>query len=396
MLFFPSITFRLIDAEVFPWALFFTLLCVIIYNKISKAFLLLLFIFSLSALYAAYLTEGEHLGQLTRSFLAYINSTFIIFTLAWFLNKTDNLIWFKKLLRFILFFYIIVGLLQTLGFGVVFDPIIALLKERGGGSGVGSRGVSILSTEPSRAAYEFIFIYAMFRFLDNGRNNFLKDIFVGLFIVFIIKSALGLIVYLVFMSFMHIKFKNLINIALYATSTIALIFLLNLLYDGGKVDYGNVRSIQIIIGLMSLDDLFTSFEYLVINSGFRGVSVISSYNQGLTTFFGYGVGNWEQSSLLAMKAMGIDEYSIGYFKYTCGQLLCPVRPTAYLAAFALDVGLIGFSFFIIYLLTLKVAFKAKPYKYFTIFCLLISSVIGHPAPWMLLGILTIYQKKRVR
>jgi len=368
LIFLPSITFSILQAEIFPWALLFTLLYI---KKIDKGFVFIVLLFLLSVIYGLYISEGRSSSEAIRSLSAYMNSLLIFV----FLMKADIRFVSKlyPIVKFLFYFLVILGLLQLSGLIGFLDPVFKLLIPRGSAeslASLGNRGVTLLSSEPSRAAYEFLFIYAAFRTIFLNKKNILYyDLFVIIFMLFVIKSGVGLFLTLIFFA---LAYK--LRFLLLSLILIVIVF--------PFLNYMSGRAFSLLINIISSSS-FESLYYMLLNaSGFRLISIISSFLFGLFHPFGGGIGNWQESSIVALQLTGYSPDSIDYFRYA-GGVWVPIRPTSYFFALVLDIGLI--PAFIVFLYLLKVS-KFKLLSSFVgmlfIFYFLFIGAVGNPVPFV--------------
>lgn len=126
LIFLPSITFSILNAEIFPWAVIFSLLYAV---KIDKGLFYIILLFLLSSLYGYFQSEGRISIEILRSIMAYLNAMLV---LSFLLQTNFSLV--KKLfpvLKNIFFFLIVLGSLQFLGIINFLDPVIKTLVPRG-------------------------------------------------------------------------------------------------------------------------------------------------------------------------------------------------------------------------------------------------------------------------
>ena len=205
LVFFPSVTFSLLaDIEIFPWALLYVLFEGL---RLSYFLILILFAFFLSWLVNINISNLDPL-QVLRSLLAFLNPLFIFVLLSCQAGE-KVIVNFIKLLRYIFWFLMIIGFIQYSGLGVYIDILFNFLVPRASGSVLGGvRGVTLLSSEPSRAGYEFLFICLGYRyfFLKDGKKKFIFDLFVFVFEATIIKSATGTLYTLFYLIIRYYKY----------------------------------------------------------------------------------------------------------------------------------------------------------------------------------------------
>jgi hypothetical protein len=384
LIFFPSVTFGLINAEVFPWALLFTI------YKLKRINIYFLFIFALffsSFIFTTYMYGLAYLVESFRSIFAYINPLLMfLFLMSLDIKNITKLI---IILRYVLLVMLIFGILQSIGLISFLDPLFKFMIPRGGATEFGGgRGVMLFSTEPSRAAYEIIFIYATFRLskIINGTLiNIVMDILFSLYLLLIIKSAVGFSILLLYF------------VIIYRLKLIFVLFLAIPLLISFFVDN---RAISVLFQILSSTSLDEVHKLIVNASGFRLVSVISAYYYGLSNLFGGGVGAWAISSINSMIAAGFSANELHYFISEANAEFIGVRPTSYAANFALDFGLIGiFSLAYLILPYIKRAWSCgreiKPIVIIFLFSLLFYGEVGNPIPWLCFALSIRYLEDKI-
>lgn len=371
LVFIPSITFSLVHAEIFPWALIFTLVYM---RKIDKNFVLLILLFLFSSLYGVYLSNGNSSNEAVRSFAAYMNSL-LIFT---FLLRADYKLISKffPILKKLFYFLTILGLLQYFGLIGFIDPLFKFLIPRGSAESLafmGNRGVTLLSSEPSRAAYEFLFVYVAFRTIFLNKKNFLiYDLFILIFMLFIIKSGVGMILTLAYLA---IFYRTKFFILAMALTIIAIPIL----------DHLSGRAISLLISIMSSNSILELYNMILNVSGTRLISIIASFWYGILEPLGGGIGNWKESSLLALQMTSLDPANFYYFRENFNGNWSMVRPSSYLFALMLDVGIIGC--FVVLLLFFKIISKyfnlrSSNVLLFFLLYLTVIGEVGNPVPFV--------------
>lgn len=373
LLFFPSLTFNIFNAEIFPWAFIYG---VIKSKHIGYRLFFIILLMLGSFIFTSIFHNGIFFLDSVRSMFAYLNPLIIFFVLIK-INLQKTII-FRNLINKIFIFLIVVGLLQSTGiFSFISEYIVYLIPRSSFANFSKIHGVSLLSTEPSRAAIELIFIYAFIRSANNLKriNKFLLDLFMFIFLVIIIKSMVGLVLYLI-LNFMYYKLKVLIPILtlVVITSTI-------------NIDSRALILFQQIISEISFVDVYNIF---LNAAGTRVVSVLSAYSDGLTSLFGNGVGTWSVSSVNAMINIGYDPKEISFFVKHSNSEFVGIRPSAYFANIALDFGIIGMVIYIISFINIfKKYYKNRVTKhllYLFLFSFFFIGATGNPVPWVLLAI----------
>ena len=373
ILFFPSVTFSLIAAEVFPWGLIYVL------SK-KKAFryreLMYVIILLLSAIITVY-NDSKYGVEAVRSFIAYLNPLLLFFVLM-NINK-EEIIKLKSIIKYILVIFFIVAVLQYLSILRIIDPILSFLVPRGSSEVVaGGRGVSVFSSEPSRASLEYVFLYAAFRSFGeySKRRYVLFDILVMILVVGLLRSATGLFLLIIFYYFIYGWKIILYSILVYIPVIVY--------FDDSRV----YEILNMMIAANSVSDLSS----IIINtSGFRVASIIGAYNNLFYNIIGFGVGAWQESSIKAMENAGLNPVEIAYFRNRSSSDFISVRPTSYFANISLDLGVLGVIMIICVLYPyFKEAYSQSKDIRSLLFLFLFSFIfvgsVGDPVPWVALSI----------
>jgi hypothetical protein len=393
-LFFPSITFNLLKAEVFPWAFLYVAYHKIAYHKIAdgkfyksgtKRFqreyplVFLLIISTAVSLFYALLENIPYDG--VRSLIAYLNVLLIyVFLLRCPQKHIKSL---NKSIRYILLTFIILGLLQYIGVVGFLQPVFSFLVPRANAESLarwGNRGVTLLTSEPERASIELIFIYVTWVYLKNpsSKMQYLFDIFIFIYLILVIRSSTGLMLLCVYFLF---KYK--LNFLILISILIVLLPSLDGIFDS--------KAFHLLLKISSISEVGTFYQLMVEESGFRVISVVGSYFYALTHPFGGGVGLWQTSSIEALNALGVDASTIGFFVDKGNGNFISVRPFSYVAFIALDLGLVGI-FTVIYLLSpLILLLKNYKDRIFPVLCLFLFSCfiygfVGVPTNWICMAL----------
>ena len=372
LIFFPSITFNLLTAEVFPWAFFYS----IFQKKDYKRGLPLLLILVTSAVLAtAYAFSMGIVSDSFRSLMAYLNP--ILLFLFLLRCSSEEIESFNNIVGKILLFYLLLGIFQFFGLISFLEPVFKFLLTRGSTDVFAfGRGVSLLSSEPSRAAYELIFVYILWVYLKGNRlkNQFIFDILMFFFLALIVRSSLGLFTFFVYLFFKYKMF--------FILSTI-----LVLLFALPFIEYSESRAMAMLYDILTFSDSSDLFSMLTNQSGFRVISILASYKYALLYPFGGGVGLWVHSSVSALKATGFDPSSMYYFQMYGGGDFSSVRPDSFMASAALDIGLVGVLLVLYMIKPILKLLKEKKDAVFLvvvvfIFIIFFTGAVGNPIPWL--------------
>ncbi len=366
-------------AEVFPWAIIYSLY---VRRRIFKIEFLLLVYFlvaALAAIFYSYYVGIEN--DVIRSLLAYINPILIFITI---LNvKTKEADKLMGLVKGLFIFLTVLGVLQFLNLISWLRPVFDLLLTRGSTSSFGlGRGVSLLSSEPSRAAYEYLFVYFCYRCsLDTNKFKlFFLDLCVSIFVLIVIRSAMG--------AFFLIAFWGVIyNTRLFKY----LVFVIPVIILVGFTK-SDSRAIQILSSIFTQDSL-ESMGYLIMSaSGFRLISQYAGFKYGFDHIWGGGVGLWRKTAQEALYNTGMDPSKLTYFVENYQGQFASVRPSTFMSSFMLDFGFIGvliLGLFFIWVLKEKVNYNMKFFMYFALFLFSIFFIsdTGNPIPWICFAII---------
>jgi hypothetical protein len=381
LLFTPSITFSLVPAEIFPWAILYFLARkkIVLYKELIP--LIVIFIISLLYSLCIIITTNVH-NDIIRSMVAYFNAIIAYLTIAHCSQREAHKIY--KILEILLFFSIILGILQVLHLIDFLEPVFRLLKSRGSAGSIdkSGRGVSLLTTEPSRAATEFIFIYITWRYLKNMSyiKQLLFDFIVLCFLVLTIRSSLGLFLLFVFLVCEY-KFK-----------AIAMGVIIGII---GFSQFKNInsRAIMVIYGILSRSSIQDIFIYLLAASGQRLIISIAAYKYGFFHLFGGGIGLWRLSSIQALYETNIAPSSVEYVNYHGGGSgYFAIRATIFLPSLILDIGWIASIIIICYLLKPLFKFLSFKHKLFPVMMAFVANLTvlgespGNPLPWICIAI----------
>jgi hypothetical protein len=383
LLFFPSITFSLLSAEIFPWSLFYSVIEKFKrYKKVDKRILPIFIIIFISLIYSIYVTISTNCdNDIFRSLIAYFNALFIYSVILSCSEK--ELYRLCKILEKVLFFFVILGILQSLGIINFLRPLFKFLTPRASSSALseisavaGGRGITLLSAEPARAAYEVIVLYAAWIYLNAFSNKFqiIFDIIISFFIFFIFRSSEGSILLFVYL-FAKYKIKFII------AAIIVIISLTPILLSF------NSRAIILLYHIFTNFNLIDVYYLLLNQSGFRLISLIAAYKYAIFHPLGGGLGLWIHSSVNALYETHIDVHFVPYFS----QGYIPIRPISFVSSIALDFGITGILL-VIYLLKPLFSLLKKPkdpifcFICLTIFAVFFSGSIGDPIPWICMAI----------
>lgn len=384
LLFFPSITFAIVNSEIFPWALIFVVFYMREIDRMTLFLILVLIASSIfTAIHSIYLPH-LYKTDIFRSFGAYLNIILIFRCILYFPpDKIDKL---QKVARNIFIFLIILGILQhfTLLSGI--NNLIQFLVPRARGSALvelGGRGVTLLSSEPARAGIELMFIYMLVR-LNSAKTTWfiLADIFILAFVVVVIKAASAAAFSL--MIIMLITSQKPKNIVIWVSFTVIGVAVTNIEASG-----------RILVLLAALQDFseFSAILFFIANeSGHRLLALYAFVLAGFTNLLGFGIGGWKEASIWAIENSGIDYSSFRYFQKLGNGHAIAVRAPGVLPNLMLDIGVIGVSFFCYWIFYVTKQYRRINKNSKIILFILFAKIIlfgslGNPIPWVVTAIL---------
>ena len=354
LLFFPSITFNIVPAEVFPWGLLFFLSI----GKITHSQISFIFLFSISVVVFLLFINEHYTNQIFRMLGAYINPLLAAYGL---INSRYSNKDIEKLSKSLLIIFVVIGLFQFTNLISPLSPLFDFLISRGSFMNDGSiRGVSIFSTEPARASVELLMIYFIYRYKN---ISLLSDALMFIFLAIIIKSATGIFIFILMMMFFYLHEKRIYLINFSA---------LFLVISGGYLLNLELRSRAFILikELVELEpDLI--IQILLNTSGPRVFSFFILPNYLLQYPLGQGFGNWELVSETATYLSGINYQDLNWFKYNPEQGFRSFRMPGLLLNFLVDFGLYGLlvTFLFFKSISKKVLINKFSILLITIFCL---------------------------
>ena len=272
-----------------------------------------------------------------RSFATYMNV--ILLSQALLVAGTDRAHGLMILSRKIFWLLVSLGFIQMIGSDLL-GSVIQLIVPRGEGSALldSNRGVTLFATEPARAGVELALIYLIYRLgRNNEENHVLKDIFLIIFQVLVIKSASAVAFSLGAFLIIYFNPKRGL-LTLFLTTTFLLLtgyFIINFLpaIEG--------RAADLLIALLSIDLNASALFYIANESGNRLLAIYSFFVSGIKHPFGHGVGAWQYSSMLAVLESGLDYRDFRFFDVVGNGHLIPFRGPGVISNLMLDVGVFG-------------------------------------------------------
>lgn len=378
----PSVTFNLIQAEVFPWALLYSMFFI---RKVSFYFILFILFLVINGLAFSLINSRIEAGEFFRSFIAYLNVLLIFDVLIRSNLKYINL--WVKLFKFYFILLLLLGVLQASGVLKDLDDLFKFFIPRAYSYSLefmGGRGVTLFTSEPARAGVELAFIYAVVRYVFIKKARLLADILVFCFILLVIKSAISIIFFIIYLVIIY-RLKFLIVIFPLAISFV-LIFQ-NIIFEG--------RFGVLILEIISKVDVESVFQVISQNSGHRVLSIWLSYFFGFSNPFGGGVGNWEYSSVASVVSSGINTSEVRYFNVHGGGEAVPFRASGFISNLLYDAGIVGVLFVFLYLFKRvqgvgKLSVPIKEILGLFLIKILFFGSVGNPVSWVALAIVMRY------
>ena len=382
LLFFPSINFNLLNAEIFPWVIISS---VFFFRKTTKNFLVVLSILILHTIIFTLLKNGKFSIEFVRSLASYINS---LLAFAFLLSVSIETIFkFSKLIKSIFYFLIVLGFAQKLNILESMDFIFKFFIPRSSATGLDfmNRGVTLLSSEPARAGNSLIFIYLSVRYLViKNKYKTYTDLFMFFYLLLIIQSSMSLIVFIVFIMIQY-RFKLIFPLAIFSFFFTGLIFSL----EGGGRALDMIREITILADINEI-------KFLLVNSsGHRLISIYSSWLYSISNPFGGGIGNWMYSSVESLNLTGINLNDYNYFqKFGVNS---PIRSSGFFTNMALDLGIVFIIPVILYVINSlktfwKISSDTKVIILLFLFKVFFIGSVGHPVAWIVVIVVLRYLK----
>ena len=409
LLFFPSITFGLLPSEIFPWAIFASIFFI---QYLQKDYIILLGI--LLPFCCLALLNNVPPQELIRSLFAFVNAVIAFFLVMRIDEKNTETV--CKILSISLYIILFFGVLQF--YFTEINQILKYFVPRSAVYETGQlfqqgKGMSSLSTEPSRNAYEILLLVSLYHIIKNTklRKRIILDLFILFYIIYINRSAMGIAFFIVYLTTYLSFIKEVRIVSIIILSTVLIIIVPFISIDIVETRGTNLFSTYSnSISLSSLHDIF------FVEAGFRFSSIFASYFN--FSFLGYGIGNWAIGSLEGLERFPFLYDSLNpnnYFLWMCEGIPCaqPVRPTAFVAGIILEIGILG-GFLMLVLIyssisefkndnkaTIEGMYSEKKkislYDFIpVIFSLFFMGDIGNPIPFVCLAILIkIYYSKKI-
>lgn len=375
LILFPSVTFGIVNAEIFPWAI----IAFLVFGKgLPKGVFWVIIFLLFNAILTAIIFDT--ISESIRSFFAYFNAL-LSFCIAYKLSRISALR-FYRLFRLTFIALLLLGIFQYFGLLSWLDDPIKFLIPRG--SMVArtdvNRGVSLLSTEPARAGSSLVLMYILIVHKVRIKHKFFYDLLMLIYLLVFIQSSMALILYALYLILTY-RFYTLLVLPAFT-----LFYALLTLYEVKG------RSLIMLEDLLVSNSLGDAFYLLVSTSGNRAISIYAAWKYACTNFLGGGVGNWVHSSLVALKSTNYDFSTIPYYVVLGDGNAISGRVSGFFSNILLDTGLIGF---VVVLFTFIVLYKKSSRNLSVSLSLLLLLIFikllflgspGHPLPWFIIGL----------
>jgi len=387
-IFLPNLNlfFSFSKSEIFPWAIVFSSSRNI---RFSIPYLFFISYLTLSAFLIFYINDDWL--QPFRSLLAIINATLIFYRILFSSDIEIKIV--EYALSIIFIFCLFIGLLQYFNLFPIslVEYMNALIPRFRPNIPINDiRGVSSLFSEPAYYAYSFNYgaFYILYRKkikLDNF-IGLLSFLFILIFNIFIIRSATGLVFSIIYILFL-IPLKR----RIYFILILSFFVFLGINYFGQY--FLKVRAIQAFILIFSSGNIYDIYLNFLTVSGFRAVSIMSSYLYGFFHFFGGGIGNWAETSVIAYQAIGIPANKISYYVILNNGYFTGTRPTSIVADIMLESGIFGLFLFLLafakYFFNKQIWTNPslRSFIIIIIFNVFVNGTIGDPTPFIFLGLI---------
>ena len=386
MVFFPSVTFGVIPAEIFPWATLYAFVATRYLDKTDAVLTAgMILILGLSVLWTQSMYPSS---DALRSFLAYFN---VIAVFVAVLNLPPA--WIERTIRIariILIFLVVLGLLQRFGLLGQFGALLSALVPRASGSSLvemGNRGVTLLSSEPSRAGTELVLLYILYRLTRSPGMGFRPlDFALLAFLLLVVKAAQPLVfgVFAIGILVVQRPAHVVLLLVLFALVGISLPFI--------SLDLGPSRALGQFEKVTAEDTLSAAVYLLANESGHRLLTVYAFFKFGLFHPFGAGVGAWQIASVQALNETGIDITQFRYFIIRGDGDVISVRGSGVLSNMMLDIGIFGVLAFLTWIfgLTRRLRIQGRTGNVLMVILLVKISFIGsvgEPLPWVVTALL---------
>lgn len=377
----PGLTFSLVPADIFPWLL----LNIGRIKKIKMSVIIFILLILSFGLYQAFSrpTPATFLMLFTYSYPMIVFFIFQSLSKSSY-NRIDQIV-------FVLFISMVfIGIVQATGYfsNISLWSFLFPRGSLGNFSDVGGRGVSIFASEPSRAALELTFAYIFLKTQPKYVNKLWINIVYLFVIILLIKSIIGFFLALLFIAIS-------LRTRLITLSVILLLTFIGLQFVNNNFLESN--RILDVVGYLSSVSKFLNFIYE--QSGHRAASLQTTYMSIFFQPLGYGIGNWDLAQLNAVEELGLTFSDHSYYRIVYGGQYVPQKSEGFIPNFFAELGVLGIFFITFWgikfcKLFYRFSYSERSLAYFCILSLLFFAPVGHPYPFVLMGILYGKYKKK--
>lgn len=384
-LLFPSITFGIVPADIFPWGFIFwiTRMRYSIY-----IFLVFFFTFIFGLFYVIYIQNGISdisIYYYVRNFISLFNAViplYVIYTMY----KVNYRSFFKvTLLAYN--FLLIIGITEYfLGDSVFLAQVKSYLVPNGWWGEVGfGRGISLLSTEPSRASIEVALLYSVLWFYYKKYRIYLTITFIILEML-MIKSVTGAVFCLIAITVAY----PLLMIIMFGFAAVTFVFY-------GLLDISlNNRWVSVLKNILMAPTLSSVSSLIISISGYRIISIIASFKTLVQFPFGLGVGGSNYISEQIYQGIEMRN-DIVAFKNNDFGLNYNLKPSSFFSLLLMEIGLLCIYTIIVYFKFILNNLKYKKEGFLLPVIVVTSSLIflgpvGSPIPFVCLALAVLFNK----
>ncbi len=313
-----------------------------------------------------------------RSLAAYLNFVLAFVT---FMNLSER--WQRRAIDVgckTLGFFVCLGIAQILGILDTIDGLLSTLVPRATASALtnmGGRGVTLLSSEPSRAGVEVVYLYLLYRLIVRRRRSLIvEDVGLLVFLAVVIKAA------------QPFAFGVLAVGMLFVRRWYHVAFVIFVMQLAPLVHLGNSDS-RIFVLLNSVKEMGLSeaLFFVANESGHRLISIYAFFIYGFLNPLGGGIGSWAVSSIEAIRVAGVNISEFRYFTVHGDGNIIGIRGSGVLSNMMLDGGIILTAIFLYWLFGITKRYRTWDHVTWVIMVTLLFKIsfigsIGEPIPWV--------------
>lgn len=370
----PGLTLSLVPADLFPWFLLNV-------NRITKISVRSMILYLL-AMSVGILNGHRLLDHNVFLMMVTFSYPLIVFTI--FKSISSKL--YLHIHRIFMIYFMVtmaLGLVQSTGTlsSFTFWNYLFPRGSLGNFSDIGGRGVSLFAAEPSKAALEVSFLYL---FLMTSCSKYFKAFLTVAYfslIILLLKTIIGLMLgLLIVLVIARRKF-------VFLTLFVIFIYLFSRVI--GEMDLGPNRMLEIF---SSTENAKYFFNFIYEQSGHRAASLHTTYLSFFFNPFGYGLGNWNIAQLKTVSELDLSFADHAYYFYVYNGQYVPQKSEGFIPNFIAELGILG----MIFLFTLALRYQTvlrfcssseKSLIYFCLLSLLFFAPVGHPYPFLFLGLI---------